>query len=73
MKTDESLLGNKSERNMLIRREFYVMLAAGILISVMIAFSTAGILTYPFYIRLAFSVIGISAINLMAFSIKIIK
>lgn len=73
MKIDESLLRQRNQRNTLIRRELYLMLTAGILISLIIAWCTAGITVYPFYIRLTFSVICIVILNLIAYFMKLMK
>jgi hypothetical protein len=73
MKKNESPPRHRNEHNILIRRELYLMLAVGILICVMIAWSTAGISIYPFYIRLTLSVICVVTLNLIAYFIKMMK
>jgi hypothetical protein len=73
MKKNESPPRHGNEHNILIRRELYLMLAVGILICVMIAWSTAGISIYPFYIRLTLSVICVVTLNLIAYFIKMMK
>ncbi|WP_439233815.1 hypothetical protein [Klebsiella pneumoniae] len=58
---------------LLIRREFFLMLFMGLMISVLIAWATVGLIDKPFIIRFCYASAIMVALNITAYMVKTVR